>query len=181
MRLPPRVHAVRLQDYGVPSAESRASLPVWRSAAGGLRALVHPKLLRCRLHAFVSDGNILASCLFVALAVLFAAVTHRLQALVGSAVAGFEPDPYYVLERWVSMVAEQQQCVSAFVFQGAALCFGGRERGEQDMRVGRCGANVRQLEGQQRSYGRRRVAVHASMSRYAASKRAPSYESRSGS
>ncbi len=144
---------VPLQDYGVPSVELRACLPVRRSAVGCLRALLRPKLLRCRLHGFVSDGNLLASCLFVALAGLFAAVTHRLQALVGNAVAGFEPDPYYVLERWVSTVAEQQRRVSTSQYVSCKGRDCARKRAEQDVGVGDCGPEATQQERQQRTHG----------------------------
>ncbi|KAG2439161.1 hypothetical protein HXX76_004528 [Chlamydomonas incerta] len=102
-----RMHSVcgglAVEDFGVPDQAARNALA---QTAG---KTVAPNPIRCCWNSFCADGNKVAIVIFVVLSALFAAFTQLLHAHGGAAggrTAGYEPDPYFVMELWVIRGAE---------------------------------------------------------------------------
>ncbi|KXZ52898.1 hypothetical protein GPECTOR_8g278 [Gonium pectorale] len=94
-----RVHAACCGLMGVDRAAS--GLPE-RDPSGVVRRALRtkPNPLLCRLNTFCANANLLASVAFLALSLLFSGLTRLLERMVERR-AGYEPDPYYLVELWV--------------------------------------------------------------------------------
>lgn len=96
----------------LPSGESRGRGYSKHGLSGNAQQpqgqVVAPRPLVCLWQKFCSDGNMLASTIFVALTLLFGGVT-RLLGQLGDHRSGYEHDPYFLVEQWVRVGCGMKQ------------------------------------------------------------------------